>query len=153
MKKVLLIAAGVVALGLTTGAQAQNKAIGFKPGAPFSEGQVAGNTLYVAGQQGPAANGKLDGLDITAQTANAIAAIKKVITDAGFSPKDIVAIQVYLVDLGDLSKMNAEYIKDMPDPKPARTTVQVAGLIGGAKIEITATVVRSGARMSPMGGK
>ena len=61
------------------GVHGQNKAIGFKPGAPFSEGQIAGNTLYVAGQQGPDANGKVTGTDITVQTTNAIGAIEKVV--------------------------------------------------------------------------
>ena len=50
-KRVLLMA-GLMA-GFTTGsAFAQNKAIDFKQGMPFSGGYIAGNTLYVAGQQG-----------------------------------------------------------------------------------------------------
>src|SRR4051794_40337388 len=56
----------------------QSGAIDFEDGKPFSNGYVAGNTLYVAGQEGPGANGKFDGLDIAQQTANAIAAIEKV---------------------------------------------------------------------------
>jgi 2-iminobutanoate/2-iminopropanoate deaminase len=49
---------GVLLLCILGSAMAQNKAIDFKPGMPFSEGYVAGNTLYVAGQQGPDAQGK-----------------------------------------------------------------------------------------------
>ncbi|MDR3718509.1 MAG: RidA family protein [Bryobacteraceae bacterium] len=120
---------------------AQNKAIDFKPGMPFSNGFVAGNTLYVAGQEGPT-NGKLEGTDITAQTTNAIAAIERVVKQAGFQMKDIVSVTVYIADLNDVPKMNEIYKKLMPDPKPARATVQVAGLIGGAKIEITAIAVK-----------
>jgi 2-iminobutanoate/2-iminopropanoate deaminase len=118
----------------------QNHAINFKPGAPFSDGYVAGNTLYVAGQQGPDAPGKFG--DITQQTANAIAAIEKVAKNAGFKMTDIVSVIVYITDLADVPKMNDVYKKLMPDPKPARATVQVAGLIGGAKIEISATAVK-----------
>ena len=120
---------------------AQNKAIDFKPGMPFSGGYVAGNTLYVAGQEGPV-NGKLEGIDITAQTTNAIAAIEKVVKLAGFQMKDIVSVTCYITDLSDVPKMNEVYKKIMPDPKPARATVQVAGLIGGAKIEISAIAVK-----------
>ena len=56
---------GVLALCTVASAFAQNKAIDFKEGMPFSDGYVAGNTLYVAGQEGPDANGKLTGTDIT----------------------------------------------------------------------------------------
>jgi 2-iminobutanoate/2-iminopropanoate deaminase len=132
-----ILLAGLLAIGASCSAFAQNKAIGFKPGAPFSEGQIAGNTLYVAGQQGPPVTG-----DITAQTTNAIAAIQKVVEQAGFKMSDIVSVTVYVTDLADVPKMNAVYIKLMPDPKPARATVQAAGLIGGAKIEISAIAVK-----------
>ena len=119
----------------------QNKAIGFKQGMPFSDGYVAGNTLYVAGQEGPT-NGKLEGTDITQQTTNSIAAIERIVKKAGFQMTDIVSVTVYIADLADVPKMNEVYKKLMPDPKPARATVQVAGLIGGAKIEISAIAVK-----------
>jgi 2-iminobutanoate/2-iminopropanoate deaminase len=125
-----------------SGALAQQQAISFKPGNPFSEGYIAGNTLYVAGQQGPDAKGRVSGTNITLQTTNAIAAIEKVVRQAGFQMKDIVSVTVYLTDLNDVKPMNDIYKKLMPDPKPARATVQVAGLIGGAKIEISAIAVK-----------
>jgi 2-iminobutanoate/2-iminopropanoate deaminase len=55
---------------------------------------------------------------------------------------DVVAVTVYVTDLNDVKKMNDVYVKLMPDPKPARATVQVAGLIGGAKIEMSAIAVK-----------
>jgi 2-iminobutanoate/2-iminopropanoate deaminase len=121
---------------------AQNRAIGFTPGMPFSEGVVAGNTLYVAGQQGPDSHGKVTGTDITLQTTNAIAAVKKVVEQVGFKMADIASVTVYVTDLNDVPQMNEVYKKLMPNPKPARATVQVAGLIGGAKIEISAIAVK-----------
>jgi len=132
---------GLMALCVVSSAFAQNKAIDFKPGAPFSDGYVAGNTLYVAGQQGPDAQGKLTG-DISQQTANTIAAIERIVKKAGFQMTDITSVTVYVTDLADVPKMNEAYKKLMPDPKPARATVQVAGLIGGAKIEISAIAVK-----------
>lgn len=137
-----LILAGAVTLCASASAFAQNKAIDFKQGNPFSDAVVAGNTLYVAGQQGPDASGKVAGLDITAQTHNAIAAIKKVVEKAGFKMSDIVSATVYITDLADVPAMNKVYIKEMPDPKPARATVKVAGLIGDAKIEISVIAVK-----------
>jgi len=61
---------------------------------------------------------------------------------AGFKMSDLVSVTVYVTDLNDVKKMNEVYIKEMPNPKPARATVQVAGLIGGAKIEIAAVAVK-----------
>jgi 2-iminobutanoate/2-iminopropanoate deaminase len=123
-------------------ASAQHRAIGFTPGNPFSDGIVAGNTLYVAGQQGPDAKGDVTSTDITVQTTNAIGAVKKVVEQAGFKMSDIVSVTVYIADLDDVAKMNDVYKKLMADPKPARATVKVAGLIGGAKIEIAAVAVK-----------
>jgi len=121
---------------------AQHQAIGFTKGMPFSEGYIAANALYVAVQQGPDSNGKVTGTDITLQTTNTIGAIKKIVEKAGFQMTDIVSVTVYITDLNDVGKMNEVYKKLMPDPKPARATLQVAGLIGGAKIEISAIAVK-----------
>jgi 2-iminobutanoate/2-iminopropanoate deaminase len=132
----------VLAVFIAGSAFAQNRAIGFKKGMPFSEGYVAGNTLYVAGQQGPDSHGKVTGTDITVQTTNAIGAVEKIVKEAGFQMADIVSVTVYVTDLNDVAKMNEVYKRLMADPKPARATVQVAGLIGGAKIEISAIAVK-----------
>jgi 2-iminobutanoate/2-iminopropanoate deaminase len=120
----------------------QEQSIGFTPGAPFSNGYVAGNTLYIAGQQGPDSDGKVTGVDISEQTANAIAVVKHVAEEAGFNVSDLVSVTIYLTDLSDVPRINEVYQSLMPDPKPARAAVQVAGLIGGAKIEISAVAVR-----------
>jgi 2-iminobutanoate/2-iminopropanoate deaminase len=140
-KRVLLLA-GLMA-GFTTGsAFAQNKAVDFKPGMPYSGGYIAGNTLYVAGHQGRDPQGKVTGLDIGQQTTYTIEAIKKVVEEAGFKMTDIVSVTVFVTSLDDVPKMNEVYKSLIPDPKPARATVQVAGLIGGGKIEISAIAVK-----------
>jgi 2-iminobutanoate/2-iminopropanoate deaminase len=120
----------------------QEQSVGFTPGMLFSNGYVAGNTLYVAGQQGPDSQGKLSDTDVTQQTTNAIAAIKQIAEEVGFEMADIVSVTVYLSDLNDVPKMNEVYTKLIPDPKPARVALQVAGLIGGAKVEISAIAVK-----------
>ena len=133
---------GMLVFCALASAFAQNTAIDFKEGMPFSNGYVAGNILWVAGQQGPDSTGKLTGTGITEQTTNAIAAIEKIVKKAGFQMTDITSVTVYVTDLKDVPKMNDVYKKLMPDPKPARATVQVAGLIGGAKIEISAIAAK-----------
>jgi len=120
----------------------QKRAIGFTKGTQFSNGYVAGDTLYVAGQQGPDSSGSVAGVDVAIQTTNAIGDVKKVVEEAGFQMTDIVSVTVYLTDLNDVPKMNDVYRAIMPDPKPARAAVLVAGLIGGAKVEISAIAVR-----------
>lgn len=98
--------------------------------------------LFVAGQQGPDSHGTVTGTDITVQTTNAIAAVKKVVEKAGFQMTDLVSVTVYITDVNEVPKMNEVYKKLVPDPKPARATVQVAALIDGAKIEISAIAVK-----------
>jgi 2-iminobutanoate/2-iminopropanoate deaminase len=120
----------------------EKQAIGFTQGMPFSDGYIAGDALYVAGQQGPDSNGKLAGRDITQQTTGAITAVKKVLEEGGFQMSDIVFVTVYITDMNDVPGMNEVYKKQMPDPKPARAAVQVAGLVGGAKVEISAIAVK-----------
>src|SRR5215469_14551689 len=123
MTKHLIRAALALLLTAPLAANAQNKAIDFNPKMPFSDGFVAGNTLYVAGQQGPDDSGKVTGTTIDIQTERAINAIQRIVEKAGF-------------------KMNEVYKRLMPNPKPARATVKVAGLIGDAKIEISAIAVK-----------
>ena len=134
--------AGLLALFMSGSGLRSIRLSALQKGMPFSEGYVSGNTLYVAGQQGPDSHGKVTGTDITLQTTNAIAAVEKVVKEAGFQMTDIVSVTVYVTDLNDVERMNEVYKKLMPDPKPARATVQVAGLIGGAKIEISAIAVK-----------
>src|ERR1700730_15385221 len=96
-KRVFLMA-GLTAVFTSGSAFAQNKAVDFKQGMPFSGGYIAGNTLYLAGQQGRDEAGKLTG-DIGPQTTNTIAAIKKVVDAAGFKMSDLVSVTVYVTSL------------------------------------------------------
>ena len=56
---------------------------------------------------------------------------------------DIVSVTVYLADIKEFPDMNKVYKSVMPDPKPTRATVQVAGLVNNARIEISAIAVKS----------
>jgi len=121
-------------------AGAQSKRAVNPPGSPtnlpFSNGIVVGNTLYVAGTQGTISG------DIKKETASALENIRKIVEAAGFSMSDIVAVNVYLADVKEFGAMNEVYREVVPDPKPTRTTVGVAQLIGGAHIEISAIAVK-----------
>ena len=65
--------------------------------------------------------------------------IGAVLKEAGMTPADIVSIQVYLTDGALFDRMNTVYKAYFKDPKPARTTVVVAKLVGWGHVEITAT--------------
>jgi 2-iminobutanoate/2-iminopropanoate deaminase len=109
---------------------------------PFSDGIVAGSTLYVAGQEGTDDQSKLVAGGITPETKAALDNIQKVIKAAGFELKDIVSVTVYLADIKEFGDMNKVYREFMPDPKPARATIQAAGLVNNARIEIAAIAVK-----------
>lgn len=113
-----------------------------KPNLPFSDGIVAGNTLYVAGQDGVMPNGKVVSGGIVSQTKMALSKIQKVVHEAGFRMKDVVSTTVYLSNMNDYQKMNAIYRRYFPNPTPTRVTVQVARLALNANIEISAIAVK-----------
>jgi 2-iminobutanoate/2-iminopropanoate deaminase len=111
-------------------------------GLPFSDGMVAGSTLYVAGQEGMDDSGKLASGGIGPETTAALDNIQKTLKAAGFELKDVVNVTVYLADIHEFPEMNKVYKSVMPDPKPARATIQAAALVNNARIEISAIAVK-----------
>ena len=109
---------------------------------PFSDGILAGNTLYLAGQQGLDVSGKLVPGGIGAETKATLETIGKVLKAAGFELKDIVSVNVYLADINEFGDMNKVYKTFLPDPKPARTTIQAGALVNHARVEISAIAVK-----------
>ncbi len=122
----------------------EQKAVNLSParGLPFSDAIVAGNTLYVAGQEGTDDSGKLAAGGIGPETTATLENIQKVLKAAGFELKDVVSVTVYLADIHDFGDMNKVYKSVMPDPKPARATIQAAALVNNARIEISAIAVK-----------
>src|SRR6202035_3560647 len=93
-----------LAITLTTGVASrpsygqEHKVVNLAParGLPFSDGIVAGNTLYIAGQEGTDDAGKLAAGGIGPETTAALGNIEKVLKAAGFDLKDVVSVTVYL---------------------------------------------------------
>ena len=98
--------------------------------------------MYVAGQEGTDEQNKLAPGGITAETKAALENIRKVVKAAGFELNDIVSVTVYLADIHDFGDMNKVYREFMPDPKPARATIQAVALVNNARIEISAIAVK-----------
>ena len=74
-----------------------------------------------------------------AQTRQVLQNIREVLSAAGCTFADIVKTTVYLIDFADFPVMNQLYGEAMGDHRPARTTVQVAALPKGGRVEIDVT--------------
>jgi len=141
MQKALLsgFLIGILCASVTFGAD--RKIIyppGAKPGGSWSPGILVDGTLYISGQGGEDASGKIPG-DFEAEVKQALDNAGAVLKAAGMSPADVVSVQVYLTDVATFQRMNAVYMKYFQDPRPTRTTVVVAKLVGPGNIEVTVT--------------
>ncbi len=108
-----------------------------KPVGPYSQGNVHRNMLYVAGQIGiDMVNGGMPD-SIHPQARNALYNLKSVVEAAGSHLSRVLKVTVYITSADDFEAMNEEYFKFFPENYPARETVVVAGLPGGAKVEVS----------------
>jgi 2-iminobutanoate/2-iminopropanoate deaminase len=110
------------------------------PVGPYSQAIVANGLVFASGQVPiDPASGKLVPGEIETQTERVLENLARVLEAAGSSLDHVVRASVYLVDLAMFPRMNAVYARYFAaDPKPARTTVQVAALPLGAQVEIDA---------------
>lgn len=133
-----------IACAVQPGYGQERKVVNLAParGIPFNDGIVAGNTMYVAGQEGTDEAGKLAAGGIGPETTATLENIQKVLKAAGFELKDVVSVTVYLADIHEFPDMNKVYRNLMPDPKPARATIQAAALVNNARVEISAIAVK-----------
>ncbi len=104
---------------------------------PYSHAVDAGNLLYLSGQTPlDPTTGQLAAGGIAEQTAQCFANLFAVLAAAGLTPNQVIKVNVYLTDMNDFSAMNTVYAKQFKQPYPARTTIGVASLPLGARIEI-----------------
>ena len=109
---------------------------GLHAAGPYSHAIDAGDLVFLSGKTGTDAGGKLAAGGIGPETTQTFANLKVVLTAAGLSFDHAVKCNVYLTDMGDFQAMNKIYAEHFKKPEPARTTVAVAALPGGAKVEI-----------------
>jgi 2-iminobutanoate/2-iminopropanoate deaminase len=79
--------------------------------------------------------------DVAAQAQRVMENLKAVLAAAGLNFGHVVRCTIFLTDLNDFSTVNEVYGRYFDHPPPARSTVQVAGLPRGAKLEIDAIAV------------
>ena len=104
---------------------------------PYSQATVVGGFLFTAGQIAldPKTGQVIEG-DVTAQAEQVMKNLTAVITNAGCSWAEVAKTTIFLVDMADFAKVNEVYAKHIGGSRPARSTVAVAGLPRGVRVEI-----------------
>ena len=111
---------------------------------PYSQAIDTGSLVFCSGQVGiDPAGGDLVPGGIEPEVKRALDNLAAVLDAAGVTFADVVKTTVFLADLSDFATMNGIYGGYFPDPPPARSTFQVAGLPTGARVKIEAIAIRS----------
>jgi len=111
------------------------------PVGPFSQAVKVDGFIYFSGQVGQdPATGKVVEGGIEAETERVFQNIAALLKAAGRGFDDVVCAGVYLTSIGDFAAMNAIYARYFTQPYPARTTIGVATLPLGARVEIDLVV-------------
>src|SRR5881296_699259 len=114
------------------------KAIG-----PYSQAIATDRLVFTAGQVAlDPKSGELIGRTTAEQTEQVLANLEAVLSAAGTSLAHVVKTTVYLADMADFAQMNEVYAKHFGSHKPARSTVQAAGLPKGARVEIEVIAIK-----------
>jgi 2-iminobutanoate/2-iminopropanoate deaminase len=110
---------------------------------PYSQAIGAGQLLFCSGQLPVVPNtGDLVAQDASAQARQVLENLGEVLEAGGSSYAHVVKTTVFLTDLNDFAAMNSVYSEFFPDAPPARSTIQVAALPKGAKVEIEAIALK-----------
>ena len=109
---------------------------------PYSQAIATDKLVFTAGQVAlDPRSGGLVGRTTAEQTEQVFANLKAVLSAAGTTLASVVKTTVYLADMADFAQMNLVYAKHFGAHKPARSTVQAAGLPKGARVEIDVIAV------------
>jgi 2-iminobutanoate/2-iminopropanoate deaminase len=108
-------------------------------GAPYNQGIIFGDLVFVAGQVGvdPATGEVVEG-GVEAQTERAMQNISAVLEEAGSGLKQLVRCGIFLASFDDFPKVNEVYARHVGPEPPARSTVEVSHLPQGLLVEIDA---------------
>ena len=112
---------------------------------PYSQAIAIDGFVFCAGQAAlDPATGVLAAGGIEPETELVLANLTAVLGAAGCTWSDVVKTTIFLLDMSDFAAVNAIYGRFVGDPPPARSTVAVAGLPKGARVEIEAVARRPG---------
>ena len=109
---------------------------------PYSQGTIANGFLFTAGQIAiDPASGQVVSGDVVAQTERVMTNLRAILDAAGVTWNDVMKTTVYLHDMADFPRVNEVYARALGSARPARSTVQVAGLPRSVLVEIDAVAV------------
>jgi 2-iminobutanoate/2-iminopropanoate deaminase len=104
---------------------------------PYSQAAVVGGFLFTAGQIAlDPTTGQVIAGDVTAQAEQVMKNLTAVITEAGCGWAEVAKTTIFLVDMADFAKVNEVYARHIGGSRPARSTVAVAALPRGVRVEI-----------------
>lgn len=109
-----------------------------KPVGPYSPGMGFERLIFVSGQGATdPATGRLAGTDAASQTEQCLKNVQSILEAAGSSLQHVLRCGVFLLDMNEFQQMNEVYARMFGDHRPARTTIQAAGLPAeGLRVEI-----------------
>ena len=112
---------------------------------PYSQAIRADGYVFCSGQLGlDPATGDFVAGDVGAQAEQALRNLGAVLEAAGLTFEDVVKTTIFLADMADFAAVNGVYGRFVTDPPPARSTVAVAALPKGGRVEIEATARLAG---------
>ena len=109
------------------------------PGAvgPYSQGIAASPWLFVSGQLGlDPKTGEFAGSDLASQARQAMENLKQIVLAAGYALNQVVAVDVFLTDMGDFVEFNGIYENYFSEHRPARAAIEVSALPKGGLVEV-----------------
>jgi 2-iminobutanoate/2-iminopropanoate deaminase len=108
---------------------------------PYSQGISAGSWHFISGQLGlDPATGELVSGGLAGQAHQALKNLQQVVEASGCTLVDVVAVDVFLTDMGEFVTLNGIYQTYFSQHKPARAVVEVRALPKGACVEIKCIV-------------
>ena len=115
-----------------------------KPVGPYSPGVGFERLIFVSGQGATdPTTGELAGSDPATQTEQCLANLRTILLAAGSDLQYVLRCGVFLLDMKEFAQMNAVYERVFGEHRPARTTIQAAGLPGdGLRVEIDCIAYR-----------
>jgi len=109
---------------------------------PYSPGLLAGSLVFLSGQVPLDAEGNVVGESAAEQARQALTNLQHLLEAAAMTSHAVAKTTVFLTDMNDFAAVNEVYAGFFEKPYPARSTVQVAALPKGVKVEIEAIAVR-----------
>ena len=142
-----IVAAGALAFTPSAAAQSSEKQgifVGAKPLGPYSPAVQVGDMLFLSGQIGRDASGTLVEGGVQAEARQAMENLGDLLEEAGMTYANVVRTTIYLTSIDDYAAVNETYASFFGEgtTPPARSTVAVAAIPGGAHVEIDFIAVR-----------